>query len=131
MICNSCGKEISFDSNYCEFCGNKISNSDTSTNVSETNTQLESPVNLVIPVSNIPKDKDLAIVLAIFLGIFAWVYTYKKDNGKFWIGFSIFIVGLFTLKILIGFLIIFGLYVWAFIDITKKTQEWYKNYPNC
>ena len=31
------------------------------------------------------KDKTAAILLAVFLGFWAWLYTYKRDAWKFWL----------------------------------------------
>jgi hypothetical protein len=36
-----------------------------------------------------PKSKSVAVVLAIFLGIWSFLYTYKKDAVAFWVGLGL------------------------------------------
>ena len=35
------------------------------------------------------KSKTAAIVIAVFLGYWSWLYTYKKNKRKFWIGLGV------------------------------------------
>ncbi len=69
-----------------------------------------------------PKDKTVAILLAVFLGFFTWIYTYKKDAWKFWLNLALTIIT-------------FGLWnpiawVWAMVDSILKPSEFYKEFPN-
>jgi hypothetical protein len=69
----------------------------------------------------IQKDKSVAVILAIFFGVFAWLYTYKLDAWKFWLN----LVLLFVTFGIWGF----GAWLWAVIDVSVKPQEYYTQFP--
>jgi hypothetical protein len=77
-----------------------------------------------------PHSKGAAVLLAIFLSFWTWVYTYKRDAAKFWWGLGLAVLGAITTVILIGFVIIFGVWLWAVIDTGSKSETWYQQYPN-
>ena len=81
--------------------------------------KLASHAGLGIPV---PKDKTVAILLAIFFGIWTWVYTYQKDAEKFWLNllFSILTIGVWGIVA----------WIWAIINTASRTPDFYINYPN-
>jgi len=66
------------------------------------------------------KDKTVAVLLAVFFGFWAWIYTWEKDQIKFWIGLG---VTIFT----IGFGYV-AFWIWAIVDSASRTQEFYNNY---
>ncbi len=35
------------------------------------------------------KTKAVAVTLAVFLSFWTWLYTYKRDRPKFWVGFAL------------------------------------------
>lgn len=73
-----------------------------------------------------PKTKTTAILLAIFLSFWTWIYTYKKDMWKFWVGLVTAIaLGIFTAGI--GAALV---WVWAIVDVAIKPDEYYQNFPN-
>lgn len=72
--CQSCGKEVGETANFCASCGTRLSPLTASTKRSGS------------------KNKLASILLAVFLGFWTWLYTYKRDVKKFWIGLSIYIV---------------------------------------
>jgi hypothetical protein len=77
------------------------------------------------------KDRTAAILLAIFLGGWTWIYTYKRDSWKFWLTFVLNLTlfnPLWTWILL--FLPNFGLHLWAIIDVAVKPQHFYDNFPN-
>jgi len=76
------------------------------------------------------KDKAIAILLALFLGPFAWFYTIDdpKDKQKFWIGIACDVVGLLTLAVGIGLLIIFVVGIWALVDVLQRDKAYYQNF---
>ena len=84
-------------------------------------------------VSSGDKSKVAAILLAVFLAFWSWLYTYREDGVKFWIGFASHTVSL-ILTVLTGvwvfvwILIGFGFWIWAIIDTAIKSDEWYANY---
>ncbi|MBT4151095.1 hypothetical protein HOE52_03970 [Candidatus Woesearchaeota archaeon] len=68
------------------------------------------------------KSKGSAIALAIVLSQWTWVYTYREDAWKFW-------VGLISSMFLFWTLIVpLGIWIWAIVDVCEKDQEWYKQY---
>jgi hypothetical protein len=77
------------------------------------------------------KDKTSAILLAVFLGFWTWLYTYKKDSWKFWVALALHITvfnPLWTWMLL--FLPNIGMHVWAIVDVCVKPQQFYDYYPN-
>ena len=68
----------------------------------------------------VAKDKTVAVLLAVFLGFWTWLYTYQKDSKKFWINLALSIVT-------IGFWGIVG-WIWAIIDTVTKPESYYLNY---
>jgi hypothetical protein len=77
-----------------------------------------------------PHSKGAAILLAVFLSFWTWVYTYKRDAAKFWIGLVLGVLGAFTALFIVGFLLVFGVWIWAIIDTAAKSDTWYQQYPN-
>jgi hypothetical protein len=77
------------------------------------------------------KDRGAAILLAIFLGGWTWIYTYRRDSWKFWVTLILNLTlfnPLWTWLLL--FLPNFALHLWAVIDVAVKPQHFYDNYPN-
>jgi hypothetical protein len=78
-----------------------------------------------------PKDKSVAVLLAVFLGCWTWVYTYKKDAWKFWLclGLNLTVFNpLWTVFILL--LPNIGLWIWSIVDAAARQDQFYRNYPN-
>lgn len=99
MYCKNCGKKISDNARSCVKCGE--------------------PTNkLTIK----PKKKSTAVILAVLLSYWTWVYTYKKDAWMFWVSaVSVFFLW-WTLLVPIA------IWIWAIIDTCIKNKEWYENY---
>jgi hypothetical protein len=92
------------------------------------------------------KSKLVSILLAVFLTFFTWLYTYKKDGWKFWLGLFLSAIPGFTAAIFLVFYItnvawlpddvlIFlstalpmTIWAWAILDSAIKRQVWYSNY---
>ena len=68
------------------------------------------------------KEKTTALLLAIFFGFWSYLYTYKIDKVKFWLG-----LGLSILTFGIA-----GIVFWimAIIDSASRDATFYANYPN-
>jgi uncharacterized membrane protein len=77
-----------------------------------------------------PKDKTVAVLLAVFLAPWNWCYTYKRDATKFWIGISMMVLGVILLVIFVGVFLIFGVWLWAVIDAASKPDVFYRQFPN-
>lgn len=129
-FCSACGNELLSTAVICPKCG--------------------SPTSLYSPSTSQPgKSKTTAVVLAVFLGIWSWLYTYKKNAHKFWITFPILAVLFVTL---LGFAVlassypsdaerairltvatawqflVLGFWLWAILDNATKPQRFYRNY---
>jgi hypothetical protein len=77
------------------------------------------------------KDRTVALLLAIFLGGWTWVYTYKKDAWKFWLTLALNLTLFNPLwSWLLLFLPNFALHIWAIVDVAVKPQQYYDYYPN-
>jgi len=88
------------------------------------------------------KDKTVAILLAVFLSGWTWLYTYRVNAAKFWIyiGFSFFfaLIGIAAFVAFVAFdsyvyvepaiLVGFAFWLWAVIDAATKSREYYENY---
>jgi hypothetical protein len=100
------------------------------------------------------KSKTTAVVLAIFLSAWTWVYTWKVNSKKFWIALALWVVQIILyvvgvnefanrlvcntqgggctfqsgsggVAVLFAGLIAFGIWLWAVIDASTKSQEYY------
>jgi hypothetical protein len=70
-----------------------------------------------------PKKKTTAVLLAVFLTIWTWAYTYKVDAWKFWLNLAL---GILTL----GVWTVFISWPWSIIDAARRPQGWYESFPN-
>jgi len=68
------------------------------------------------------KDKGIAVVLAIFFSQWTWIYTYRYDAWKFWLGL---LANLFLFWTIVVPVII---WLWAIIDTATKPREFYEDY---
>jgi hypothetical protein len=104
-FCKSCGEVIKKDAEICVKCGVRQRHS----------------VNTTTSVSG-QKNKMTAIILAILISPATYLYTYKTDAIKFWIG-----VGCVT----IGWMLLFPPFIfmiYAIVDIIRRPEEFYINY---
>jgi len=130
MFCSSCGSIIKKEAVICPHCGVPTR-------------KVQGP----LPPS--AKNKSTAVLLSVFLSFWSWLYTYKKNSYKFWIGLGVFIfyivcLGLFSaisestpgspnagIAIVPIFAVLLtAIWIWAIVDNATKPQEWYQNYPN-
>jgi hypothetical protein len=70
-----------------------------------------------------PKNKNTAILLAVFLGGWAWLYTYRRDAAFFWINAAIgfFTAGLWWISVA---------WVWSIVHVCIRPHEYYAQFPN-
>jgi hypothetical protein len=102
------------------------------------------------------KSKTVAVLLAVFLSAWTWVYTFQANAKKFWIAVGLWVLGIIFYAIgvasvvhagitcdqfnncqvrnasgggtiLIGWLIFLAVWLWAIIDAATKNQEFYSN----
>jgi len=102
-FCTACGKELVPSAIICPACGSPTGKR---------------------------KDKSVAVLLAVFLTFWTWTYTYDRDKGKFWIGLGLSIFGVITAFLIIGWFILFGVWLWAVIATATRPFEFYEHFPN-
>jgi len=90
------------------------------------------------------KTKMTAVLIAIFFGLFVWIYTIKKSASKFIVAFFtlvgiIFLYSIISqfelyflsiLLLVLFFIAAFATWLWALIDTSIKPYSFYENYPN-
>jgi hypothetical protein len=103
-----------------------------------------------------PKSKTAAILLAVFLGFWTWLYTYKKDGWKFWVSLALTLTGMIVMAYttinmitsrdelaissepvtawfsawIIAYIITGALWIWGIIDTATKKAVWFEKYPD-
>ena len=85
-VCVGCGVSIPNGDRYCQNCGVAV---DPLAEIC-----VKCGVRLAKPVVHGAggKSKTTAILLAVFLSFWTWLYTYKRNSKKFWIGLAVFVV---------------------------------------
>lgn len=121
-FCENCGALLREETRFCGNCGSSAT--------STPDDYLSSQHTVYRSATPASKDKTIAILLALFLGPFAWFYTIDdpKDKQKFWIGIACDVVGLLSMAVGIGFLIILGVGIWALVDVLQRDQVYYQNF---
>lgn len=143
IYCPECGKPIKRNAVICVHCG---------VQVKELSAKNEVKAVRLEPAAT-SKSKTVSVVLAVFFGFWSWLYTYKKDQLKFWIFFGLWITlflvlvsyscsmvasvleepysqvdydnPLFTLIWLVN---VIG-WLWALIISIRRPLSFYLNYP--
>lgn len=77
-----------------------------------------------------PRSKGVAVLLAVFLSFWTWVYTYQRDKAKFWTGLVLAVVGAVLTVVAVGWLVLFGVWLWAIIATATRPEREYALYPN-
>jgi hypothetical protein len=80
------------------------------------------------------KNKEVSLLLAVFLSLWTWLYTAEKDWWKFVVSFVVGIAravlhvktDLIPLVMLPAINI--ALWIWAIVDVAIKKNEWYRSY---
>ncbi len=173
IYCPECGRIIQRDLRQCPFCDTdfrKLFGFEEQQNTGNTGYGAGAPYGPQngystgdnyrepLPHSYPVKSKTVAVVLAVFLGFWAWLYTYKNNSLKFWITLGVFglvfiITSAYSCSIItdsmnyggygtnyfggsfIGFIIFtniisFGVWVWSVVDNAIKPESFYRDYPN-
>ena len=72
-----------------------------------------------------PKTKSTAVLLAVFLSFWTWIYTYKATTWKFWVGLGVSVVGL-----RLYFIPSLAIWVWAIVDVSLKPESYFAEYAS-
>ena len=145
MYCRNCGKELIGTPDYCMGCGARPAAgrsfcpncANPTTPLSEIcvkcGKQLTPPVEQtpVAVLQKPAKTRTNAILLAVFLHFWTWVYTYRRDGWKFWVGSGSWVFMILILSAGVGgyaWFIALAIWLWAIVDTALKTDDWYCNY---
>jgi len=112
QFCHSCGNVVKREAVICVHCGVALSG------------QAGAYSAAVRPVVPMPKDKTVAVLLAVFLSFFTWLYTYKKDAWKFWTNFGLNFVFWWTVVMPLAS------WIWSIIDVAVKDETFYRDFPS-
>jgi len=85
------------------------------------------------PTRKYSKSKTTAVILSVFFSFFSWLYTYKRNAWKFWLSLVLYIVlSVVSAAVVLGsgfsIFLVLGIWLWALIDNSKRTTEWYQQY---
>jgi len=79
-FCQSCGTQLVANAAFCPNCG-------TAVGAAPVATPAAAPINYQSQVyASSTKSKTTAVVLAVFLSFWTWLYTFKINKTKFFIG---------------------------------------------
>ena len=83
------------------------------------------------PRSSVPteRSKTVAVVLAVVLAFWTWLYTYRADAAKFWAGLALTVAGIVLCVLYVGLPMLLAVWVWAVVDTASKKRSWYAQYP--
>lgn len=138
MFCSKCGNQLVAGSSFCGACGapTMVAPAPAPTNVVQPPVAPAPGINNAYNTVFVPagKSRTTAIVLAIFLGNWAWLYTYRADKSKFWISMGIGLALFFSNVVAPGISLLgIAFNIWAIVDAVSKKPEWYaayfKNFP--
>lgn len=118
IFCPECSKPVKKNAVVCPHCGIQLKELTVSTAPSLS-----------------PKNKTVSVVIALFFGFWSWLYTYRKDQIKFWIFLGLLITtivfaannyGEATWILAIN---VIG-WFWALIDAVRRPIVFFLDYPN-
>ena len=138
-FCQNCGAQMAQTDGFCKSCGTPVG----ARTVPNQAYPYQAPYN---QRSTSPKSKIVSILLAVFLTFWTWLYTYRRDAWKFWLGLilsslPVLIAAIFMeffvsnvswlpddLLIALSYIMPLVVWLWAIADTVGKKQGWYDNY---
>src|SRR3989337_905778 len=81
-LCMNCGAKPLAGNSYCPACGKPTN----SLAVMCVNCGAQLSAQTIVAERKGGKSKTVSVLLAVFLDFWTWLYTYKKDAWKFWVG---------------------------------------------
>lgn len=100
-FCRNCGKSVNKDSVICPHCGVQLKE---------------------LQTKSIVKQKSTAVILAVFLGLWTWAYTYRVDSWKFWLNLCLSFITLGIWGLLVA-------WPWAIIESSVRKSSFYDKFP--
>jgi hypothetical protein len=119
-FCQNCAAPTTALSEICVKCGTRL---------------IRSPVQGTQTITaEGARSKSTSVLLAVFLSFWTWLYTYRRDNWKFWIAFALWVFQMLVASALQGNaswyprLVVPVIWVWAILDTSLKNDIWYSHY---
>lgn len=144
IFCWSCGEPIKREAVICVHCGVQVRPLMPQRGHRGSQSPSSPPFSTSLPAS--PKTKTAAVLLAVFLSYWTWLYTLQRDKVKFIVGVVLSVFVLFVrfgvdmyehtpLRALWYLLPLFGLaniglWIWSIIEASVRSRDWYESYPN-
>lgn len=158
IYCPECGRTIHRGSTGCPFCYADLKKIFSGTqDTADTQDYYQSSTTPIMSRAPV-KSKAVAVILAVFFGYWTWLYTYARNNMKFWSMMGVFAVifiiniayscsmvqdamsgniypdnyfsGGFLVFMVISYFVYFASWVWAIVDNALKPESFYRDYPN-
>lgn len=138
IFCWSCGEPIKKEAVICVHCGVQVR--PLAPSAQRSHVSAGAP-DLLQNATTKPKSKSTAVLLAVFLGYWTWLYTAARDKAKFVLGLGLQLLACsawlpipFTHSLYqfygIFILAAFAMWIYAIIDASVKSRDWYAAYPN-
>lgn len=128
-FCYACGKGLIRSAAVCPGCGTpavaSIDNPRSANIYSSPQSQ---------PSLQEPKSKTAAVILAVFLGFWAFLYTYQVNASRFWLHFAAHLFAIFTWVFLRaegwpGALTILISWLTTIVRVGTSSEALYRQYP--
>ena len=134
-FCTACGNSLIETAVICPKCGSPTSKFNQSTQTASQGVAYSGADN---PQA---RSKTAAVLLAVFVGVWSFLYTFRSDAAAFWLGLAAPLVAtLLAILIsggrLVGWQIIFAIFVSALVSVlaivrqATRSSEWFARYPD-
>jgi hypothetical protein len=134
-FCTDCGNSLIETAVICPKCGSPTRNFNQSTHTATQGVAYSGADN---PQA---RSKTAAVLLAVFVGVWSFLYTFRSDAAAFWLGLAApFVATLLAILIsggrLVGWQIIFAIFVSALVSVlaivrqATRSSEWFARYPD-
>ncbi|MCX8529899.1 MAG: zinc ribbon domain-containing protein [Rhodoluna sp.] len=87
-FCSSCGTAVAENAGFCASCGSAVGAAAPAATQAPAQPVYQQPYQQQA-YSAPPKNKTTAVVLAVFLHWWSWLYTFKLNKAKFFIGLGV------------------------------------------
>lgn len=107
-FCSSCGSALAAGAGFCSSCGGQVLTATAPVTPQQHVPQQPVPQQpgQFVPLAPKVKTKTNAILLAVFFGYWAWLYTFKRDKLKFFVGLGVGLVA--NVVALVSYLLNYG-----------------------